>query len=80
MSDFQTGTVATKVPGPARPAAVVAVALDDLMIAAGPAGIVLGVRAERRGLEDTAKPLTAHDAEDSGGGRDFRPPRRRART
>jgi MFS family permease len=35
----------------------------SLMILAGIVEILLGVRAERRGLEDIAQPLTAADAE-----------------
>ncbi len=39
-----------------------------LMILAGPVEVFLGVKAERRGLEDIARPLTAEEAADTGPG------------
>jgi len=45
----------------------------SLMILAGLVEVVLGARAERRGLEDTAQPLTVTDAQ-------ARPRRARATT
>jgi hypothetical protein len=48
-----------------------------LMIAGGVAELLFGVRAERRGLEDIAKPLTVDDGEE-GDRRPASPPRRPA--
>ena len=54
MSDVQTGTVADT---------VLAFCIGgSLRILAGLVEIFLGVKAERRGLEDIAQPLTAADA------------------
>jgi hypothetical protein len=59
VSGIETGTVTTKVP--AR--------LDRLpLILAGLVEIILGVQAERKGLEDIAQPLTAEEAADAGRG------------
>ena len=65
MSDVQTGTVTTKVPARldrlpwSRWHWMIIVGLGTVWILAGLAEVFLGVKAERKGLEEIASPLTA---------------------
>jgi hypothetical protein len=72
--DVQTGTIETRIPGPALFGKLVETGKEvnvfygyliasAVMIAAGVAEWLLGVDAGRRSLEDVAKPLTAEEAE-----------------
>ena len=63
MNEVRTSTVTTTLVSTGKvPDTVTAFVVGAaLMMAAGLAEIFLGVKAERRSLEDIARPLTAHE-------------------